>query len=115
MADDPVRSRLRCLAHLERTELTTAALDEICCAFFGLDTGWHTAKENKVELACRNGLPASHFGTAICAYLTPYQLEGRLEDGALVIIHDDDTRAVFPYEACEDVVILLYRFFNRHI
>ena len=108
---DDARERLRHLAHKERQQLTTDALDQICAAYFG-SKGWHRKEKHRIRLECKDRLPAAHFGPAAQAYLTHYAGGDHLEDGAMVIVHDDGRRTIYPYETCEDVVILLYRFYG---
>ncbi len=109
------RARLRRLEHKERTQLTARALDAVCEAYFGPNTGWWWHEPHVVALACRHGLPANPFGPTARAYLTPYLQADCLEDGALVLVHQDGGRTVHPYETCEDVVILLYRFYGEKV
>lgn len=108
---DALRARLRRLAHKERHKLDADALETICGAFF-FDRAWYRKENDRILLACRDGLPTGHLGTPAAAYLTAYGSDGHMDEGALVIEHTDRTKVIYPYETTEDVVILLYRLYR---
>ena len=107
---DALRTRLRRLAHKERHKLDADALETICKAFF-LHPSWYRKENNRILLACRDGLPVGL--TPESAYLTAYASDGRIDEGALVIEHTDKTKTIYPFETTEDVVILLYRLYRK--